>query len=49
MVGLSLPSLVQAIVNSVLIALIMQYVVTYVTVAMFELSGIERRDCKKYY
>lgn len=49
MVGLTVPTLVQSIVNSVLIALMMQYVTTYVLVAMFELSGIERRDCKKYY
>ena len=49
MVGLSVPVLAQEIVNSVMIALIMQYVTTYVLVAMFELSGIERRDCKKYY
>lgn len=49
MVGLAASALVQAIVNSVLIAFMMQYVTTYVLVAMFELSGIERRDCKKFY
>lgn len=40
---------VQTIVHTVIIALLMNYLTTYVMTAMFDLSGIERRDKKKYY
>ncbi len=41
--------LVQAIVHTIIIALLITYVTTYIMVAMFDLSGIERRDKRKYY
>ena len=41
--------IVLVVVHTLLIAVLLQYVTVYVLIAMFELSGIERRDVRKYY
>lgn len=43
------PYIALAVVHTVLIAILLQYVTVYVLVAMFSLSGIERRDVRRYY
>ncbi len=40
---------IEAVVHTIIIALLMNYITTYIMSAMFDLSGIERRDRKKYY
>lgn len=41
--------LVTAIFHTILLSLLMGYMATYIMIAMFDLSGIERRDNKKPY
>lgn len=43
------PHVAHVVVHAALIAVLLQYVTVYVLVAMFSLSGIERRDVRRYY
>ena len=49
LVILNAPWIVLCLVHTLLIAILVQYVTVYVLIAMFELSGIERRDVRRYY
>lgn len=42
------PFVVSAIINTVVITLMLQYVVAFSLIAMYDLAGLERRDLKKF-
>lgn len=46
---LGAPYIAVSLVHTVMLSLLVQYVVVYVLIAMFDMSGIERRDQRKYY